>query len=172
VFATNFAYQIPGGRSRWYGGWEWSGIATARTGLPLNVSITRAASAVKDGNTLSTQRPNLVPGVPVYLDYGATGRWLNAAAFAIPAAGTWGNLGRNAFRAPGLFQMDTAFTKQTRITEKLGLQVGVQIFNIMNHPQLGAPATNFSSAANFGRITTPINSSPVEFLENTIQETP
>lgn len=161
VFATNFAYQMPGGRSRWYGGWEWSGIATARTGLPLNVSITRAASAVRDGNTLSTQRPNLVPDVPVYLDYGATGRWLNAAAFAIPAAGTWGNLGRNAFRAPGLFQMDTAFTKQTRITEKLGLQVGVQIFNIMNHPQLGAPATNFSSAANFGRITTPVNSSPV-----------
>lgn len=161
VFTTNFSYQIPVGRKRWYGGFEWSGIATARTGLPLNVSITRAASAVKDGNTLSVERPNLVPDVPVYLDYGATGRWLNPAAFSIPAVGTWGNLGRNAFRAPGLFQMDTAVTKQTKLTEKLGLQIGLQIFNIMNHPQLGAPASNFSSSANFGKITAPINTSPV-----------
>ncbi len=161
VFTTNFNYQSPVSRTRWYGGWEWSGIATARTGLPLNVSITRAATAVKDGNTLSVQRPNLVPDVPVYLDYGTTGRWLSPAAFSIPAAGTWGNLGRNAFRAPGLFQMDTAITKQTRLTEKVGVQIGLQIFNLMNHPQLGAPASNFSSTANFGKITAPINTSPV-----------
>lgn len=161
VFAANFAYQIPVARKRWYGGWEWSGIATARTGLPLSVTVTRTAASLLDGNTLSAQRPNLVPGVPLYLDYGTTGRWLNIAAFSAPAAGTWGNLGRNVLRAPGLFQMDTALSKRTRVTERASVEFGVQVFNIMNHPQLGAPAVNTSSTANFGRITAPVNTSPV-----------
>jgi hypothetical protein len=161
VFTSNFAYRIPLARTHWYGGWDWSGIAMARAGLPLNVTVSRKASDVPDGNTLSAERPNLVPGVPLYLDYGSTGRWLNPAAFAAPAVGTWGNLGRNVLRAPGIFQIDTSLTKQTRLSERLGLQFGIQIFNVMNHPQLGAPGANFSSASNFGRITAPINTSPV-----------
>lgn len=161
VFTANFAYQIPFGRKSWYGGWEWSGISTARTGLPVNVTVTRRASDVLDGNTLSAQRPNLVPGVPLYLDYGATSRWINPAAFAVPAVGTWGNFGRNVLRAPGLFQIDTALSKKTRLAERSNLDFGVQLFNILNHPQLGNPAANISSTSNFGRITTPINNSPI-----------
>ena len=161
VFTSNFAYRIPLARTHWYGGWDWSGIATARAGLPLNLTVSRKATDVLDGNTLSAERPNLVPGVPLYLDYGTTGRWLNPAAFAVPAVGTWGNLGRNVLRAPGLFQIDSSLTKQTRLSEQFGLQFGIQIFNVMNHPQLGAPGANFSSASNFGRITAPINTSPV-----------
>ena len=161
VFNANYAYQIPLGRKRWYGGWSWSGIFTARTGLPVNVSITRAANVLPDQNNLSTERPNLVPGVPLYLDYGTTGRWLNPAAFATPAPGTWGNLGRNVVRAPGLFQIDTALSKRTKVSERTALEFGAQIFNIMNHPQLGAPAANISSAATFGLITAPVNTSPV-----------
>jgi hypothetical protein len=161
VFNANYAYQIPLGRKRWYGDWSWSGIFTARTGLPVNVSITRAANALPDQNNLSTERPNLVPGVPLYLDYGTTGRWLNPAAFTTPAPGTWGNLGRNVVRAPGLFQIDTALSKRTKVSERTALEFGAQIFNIMNHPQLGAPAANISSAATFGLITAPVNTSPV-----------
>jgi hypothetical protein len=161
VFTTNFAYQIPPGRHRWYGDWQWSGIATARTGLPLNVSVTRKATDVLDGNVLGTQRPDLVSGVPLYLDYGATGLWLNPAAFVVPAKGTWGNLGRNVLRAPGLFQIDTALSKRIPIRERVGFDLGVAAFNILNHPQLGAPGANISSTSNFGRILSTVNSSPI-----------
>ncbi|HEY4360041.1 MAG TPA: carboxypeptidase regulatory-like domain-containing protein [Bryobacteraceae bacterium] len=163
VFNANYAYQVPLGRNHWYGGWAWSGIFTAHTGLPVNVSLTRAANTLPDQNNLSTQRPNLVPGVPLYLDYATTGRWLNPAAFAMPAAGTWGNLGRNVLRAPGGFQIDTALSKRVRLTEQTSLEFGAQIFNIMNHPQLGAPSSNGWSAtsSSFGRITAPVNTSPV-----------
>jgi hypothetical protein len=41
------------------------------------------------------------------------------------------------------------------------VEFGVEAFNILNHPQLGVPAANISSSSNFGRITTPINTSPV-----------
>jgi hypothetical protein len=161
VFTANFAYQVPFARNHWYGGWQWSGISTARTGLPLNVSVTRKATDVPDGNVLSTQRPDLVPNVPLYLDYGTTGLWLNPAAFSVPAKGTWGNLGRNVLRAPGLFQIDTSLAKRLRLTERMGLEFGLEAFNILNHPQLGAPAANTSSTSNFGRITSAINTSPV-----------
>lgn len=161
VFTANFAYQIPFAQNRWYGGWQWSGIATARTGLPLNVSVTRKATDVLDGNVLSTERPDLVPGVPLYLDYGTTGLWLNQAAFAIPAKGAWGNLGRNVLRAPGLFQIDTALSKRVRLSERTSLELGAEAFNILNHPQLGASGSNISSTSNFGKITSPINTSPV-----------
>ncbi len=161
VFSANFAYRLPFGRQRWYGGWDWSGISTARTGLPLNVTVTRRAQDLPDANTLSAQRPNLVPGVPLYLDYGTTNRWLNLAAFATPSPGQWGNLGRNALRAPSLFQLDTALTKQTSLKENLRADFGVQLFNLTNHPQLGNPAVNISSTSNFGRITAPINTSPI-----------
>jgi hypothetical protein len=161
VFNANFAYQVPLARGRWYGGWQWSGTSTARSGLPFDVTVTRKASDLPDGNALSTQRPDLVPGVPLYLNYGATGRWLNPAAFAIPAPGKWGNLGRGVLRAPGLFQIDTALSKKVRLTERSGLEFGAEVFNLFNHPQLGTPAANISSTSNFGRITAPINTSPV-----------
>ena len=125
------------------------------------MTVTRAATDVLDGNTLSSQRTNLVPGVPLYLDYGTTGKWLNIAAFSAPAKGTWGNLGRNALRAPGLFQFDTALSKKTQLTERTGMEFGIQFFNIFNHPQLGSPAANISSTSNFGRITSLVNSSPI-----------
>ena len=161
VFTANFAYTIPWARSHWYGGWQWSGISTGHTGLPINVSVSRKATDVPDGNVLSTQRPDLVPGVPLYLDYATTGLWLNPAAFKVPAVGKWGNLGRNVLRAPSLFQIDTALSKKTRLTERIGLEFGVELFNILNHPQLGVPSSNISSTSNFGRITSPINTSPV-----------
>ncbi|HEY1949616.1 MAG TPA: carboxypeptidase regulatory-like domain-containing protein [Bryobacteraceae bacterium] len=161
VFTANFAYQIPFARNRWYGGWQWSGTTTARTGLPLNVTVTRAASSVPDGNVLSTQRPNLVPGVPLYLNYSSSGLWLNPAAFSVPANGTWGNLGRDVLRAPGLFQVDMSLSKKTRLVERSALEIGFEFFNIFNHPQLGAPSANISSTSNFGRILAPINTSPV-----------
>ena len=146
VISANYAYQIPFAHNRWFGGWEWSGIAMARTGLPLNVTVTRTAASLPDGNTLSSQRPNLVPGVPLYLDYASTGRWLNIAAFAVPRQG----------RGEIWDAMPCA-----RLTERTSLELGVQVFNVANHPQLGNPATNISSTANFGRITNPINTSPV-----------
>jgi hypothetical protein len=161
AFTANFAYQIPVARNHWYGGWDWSGTATARTGLPFNVSVTRAASALPDGNALSAQRPNLVPGVPLYLDYGTTGLWLNSAAFAVPGAGTWGNLGRDVLRAPAVFEIDTALSKKLRLTEKFGLEFGVQAFNVFNHPLLAAPSANISSTSSFGRITAALNTSPI-----------
>jgi len=116
TITSNWMYELPfgpghrmlssGPLSHILGGWEASGIWMARTGRMLTVTISRSSSAVPDGNT-SYQRPNLVPGVSVYPQGGPTfAQWLNPAAFAIPANGTWGNASRSIAVGPGLAQVD------------------------------------------------------------------
>jgi Carboxypeptidase regulatory-like domain/TonB dependent receptor len=169
-FTSSAIYQLPFGPERKYlagsgvagkvlGGWELSGIGTARTGVPVNVTVSRSANALPDGNSTSPQRPDLVPGVSLVPTGGQTpGNWINPAAFAIPANGTWGNAGRNLVRAPGLWQIDTALTKRNRISEQVGLEFRAEAFNLLNHSQFGLPNANFSALGSFGRITQPLNS--------------
>ena len=74
--SANLTYQLPFGRGRRFlnsngfasailGGWQWSNILYARSGRPVNVTISRSAGAIPDNNTSSTQRPNVVFGANV-----------------------------------------------------------------------------------------------------------
>jgi hypothetical protein len=167
TMTSNWVYQLPFGHGQKYlqsgiasrvlGGWETSGIWTMRTGRMLTVSIARATGAVPDGNT-SAQRPNIVPGVSIYPEGGPTfSQWLNPAAFAIPANGTWGNAGRSIATGPGLAQVDFALQKQNRITEGKSLVFRVEAFNLLNRTQAGNPGTTLTSPATFGVVTTGLN---------------
>jgi hypothetical protein len=167
TITSNWIYQLPFGPGQAYlhsglaskilGGWETSGIWTARTGRMLTVTISRSASAVPDGNT-SNQRPNIVPGVPLYPPGGPTlDQWFNPAAFAIPANGTWGNAGRSIATGPGLAQVDFALQKNTRIAETKAIVFRVESFNIFNRTQAGNPGTTLTSPASFGIVTAGLN---------------
>ncbi len=170
MFNVSAVYELPlgGGRPRLsqsgaaraiLGGWRLSGVGTARTGLPVNVVITRSNLALPDLYSVSgSERPNLVPGVSLIPPGGQTPNdWINPAAFAIPAPGTFGDAGRNLVRAPGLWQIDTALAKTVTFTERLGLQLRAEAFNLFNRAQYGSPQANLSSPLSFGVITTPVN---------------
>ena len=171
TITVNSVYQLPIGPGQRYwraggvagklvGGWELSGIATASTGRPVNITVTRAASDMLDGNR-NNQRPNLVPGVPIYAADQTIANWFNPAAFAVPAKGTWGNLGRYIARGPGYWEMDTALRKRIPITERVGLSFRAEAFNLFNHPAFANPASNISARSSFGRITSVLNSGAV-----------
>jgi hypothetical protein len=141
------------------GGWQISGIGTARSGLPLNVTISRSASALPD-QINSGQRPNYASGQPLYPASGQTvQQWLNPAAFVIPLTGTWGNAGRNLARAPGLWQIDTALQKRLPLSERMSLNLRAEMFNVLNRAQYGSPVVNLSSG-NYGLITGAFNTTP------------
>ena len=113
-----------------------------------------------DGNS-GNQRPNLVPGVSLTPPGGSTPNdWINLAAFAVPASKTWGNLGRNDFRGPALWQIDTALQRRIALRERLALELRGECFNLLNRAQYGNPLADISAPATFGRITTLVNSSP------------
>src|SRR6202000_2176258 len=103
-------------------------------GLPLNVTMSRSATALPD-QINKGQRPDRIPGVSFYPSHQNTSDWLNPAAFATPANGTWGNLGRNAVRAPGLWQIDPALNKRFALTERIGLNFRAEAFNLLNRAQ-------------------------------------
>ena len=142
------------------GGWQVSGILTARTGLPVNILVTRKASDMPDGNSRN-QRPNVVPGVSIYPAHQTIDNWLNPAAFAVPAKGTWGNLGRNVARGPGYWEADIALEKITPVGGKAKVRFRAEAFNVFNHPNFANPAANISATSSFGRITNVLNSGPV-----------
>jgi hypothetical protein len=169
----NGVYQLPFGPGKTFlnsksiasqilGGWTLAGIAFARTGLPINITLTRKSSDLPDGNT-SGQRPNLVPGVPLYPANQTIDNWLDPAAFAIPAKGTWGNLGRFIARGPGGYEIDSSLTKTFKLSEKFGLNFRAAAFNLFNHPMYKNPGSSLGSfsggkpSAGFGKITGILN---------------
>jgi hypothetical protein len=174
TMTMNGVYQLPFGPGRKFlndgiasqllGGWALAGIASARSGLPLNITVTRKASDLPDGNT-SGQRPNLVPGVPLYPANQTIDNWLNPAAFALPAKGTWGNLGRFIARGPGNYEIDSSLTKNFKLSERFGLDFRAAAFNLLNHPMYKNPSSGLGSftgtspkpSASFGKITSILN---------------
>ena len=166
-FTANVVYDLPvgSGRSvlneglagRLLSGFQFSSIAVARTGLPVNVTVARTAASLPDGNTMSPQRPNRVPGVSLIPTRGRTPQhYINPAAFALPANGTFGNAPRNLLRAPGTWQVDTALGKTLLTHDRFALNFRADVFNLFNHAQYGAPSAVFNTAS-FGQITTQIN---------------
>jgi hypothetical protein len=166
TLTSNFLWELPFGTGRRFlnsggvagaifGGWDLSGIWATRTGRMLLVSVTRSSRDLPDGNS-SNQRPDRVPNVPVYPAEQTLGEWLSRSAFAVPARGTWGNLGRNIATGPGVNQWDVALQKTMNISEGHRIAFRAEFFNIFNRAHYGNPTTNISSSS-FGRITGPMN---------------
>jgi hypothetical protein len=163
---ANGIYELPFGEGKRFlnskgwaskilGGWETATLFNARTGLPVNITVSRKAAALPDGNT-SSQRPNLVYGIPIYPANQTITNWFNPAAFATPANGTWGNLGRYMGNGLDHYEIDSSLQKRFRITERANLNFRASAFNLTNHPQYASPSGNASSAS-FGRITSVLN---------------
>jgi hypothetical protein len=120
------------------------------------MTVSRGSGDLPDGNNAS-QRPDVVNGVSPIPANQTPDQWLNIAAFAVPARGTWGNVARNTLRGPGLVQVDLALQKQFRINGTRTFAFRWEAFNLFNRLNLANPGTNISSPAQFGRITGPLN---------------
>ena len=169
LFNLSTVYALPFGVGKKYlsspgiarallANWELSAIGTAQTGLPVNITIDRSNSSVPGLYAVSgSERPDYVAGASLTPSGGSTpNHWINAAAFAIPANGVFGNLGRNAFRAPGIAQLDLGLSKFVAITEQTSIRLRGDLFNATNRAQYGAPNADVS-ASNFGTITTTVS---------------
>jgi hypothetical protein len=189
------------------GGWSLSSLGAYHTGHPLTVGMDLSAGVcypnqitnqfytapnpdgscpgsafastylLPDGNDQTSQRPDLVAGVPLYLSNGkGEAPWINPAAFAAPPVDAngnftrFGNEGNGVLRAPATWQIDLQLEKDTKITERFTLEFAVQAFNIFNHAQLNDPSnltlvydpasasTGFLDAPQFfGVINRPLN---------------
>jgi hypothetical protein len=162
-FTANAVYELPFGPGKAFvhgggalgkivGGWEFSSVGLWHTGHPLTVVMSLPGSKtflLPDGNDQTTQRPDIVPGVSLTKPGGGHNGvpLINNAAFQAPPVDNngnftrFGNEGNGVIRALNSWQIDMALTKETKLSERFSVQFGVQAFNILNHVQLGDPAS-------------------------------
>jgi hypothetical protein len=139
-------------------GWGINGIYTLQSGLPL-VMTDSVNNDHSTGN--GTQRPNIVPGCTIGLHTPAASRrneWFNTACFTQPAAFTYGDAPRTLtnVRGAGINNSDFALFKNTKLTERMGLQFRAEFFNLWNRVQFYEPGQSFGSGT-FGIISTQEN---------------
>ena len=130
-------YELPfGAGNKLIGGWQLSGIATLLSGFPFTPQIGSNRSG--DGDTRNPDRPSVgtVTG-PVLLQKPT--QWFNPNAFVLPAAGTFGNLGRGTLTGPGLADVDLSLVKNTAVSERTSLQFRAEFFNVLNRANFGTP---------------------------------
>lgn len=162
VFSAAVTYDIPSAKSlgaagdAFLGGWSIDGSLHAQSAFPVD-PIARTFTEPTDGTVINV-RPNLITGVPLYIDDATApgGRIINRAAFLVPAVGQSGTLGRNVLRGLPAWQLDFALRRRFTLTEKLNLQLRAEAFNLFNHPNFGAIQTSLTSP-NFGRATNMLN---------------
>jgi hypothetical protein len=162
VFFANFVYQIPFLKNSenkmlktFVGGWEISGIVTAESGAPVNLTIGSYAGGspcIIVPNC--SDRPN-VTGSVIYPH--TVSQWFSVSNFSAPAPGTWGNLGHNAIRGPGRDNWDLSLFKNFLLSESRGssLQFRAEFFNIWNHTQFHGDVGNggLANSINFTSVT-------------------
>jgi hypothetical protein len=132
-------------------GWQASFILSAQTGFPTPVS-----SNLDTTGTGITSRPSWVAGQRGDLDPGLRTwkKWFNTAAFQQASYGAFGTTPRtNAFRLPGLLNVDFSATKAFHFRERSAFQFRAEMFNFFNHynPDPQTVDTGINSAT-FGAI--------------------
>lgn len=156
-FAFSAVYAIPAySRTEWARlitqNWSLSSIYQIQSGMPFTISV--FGDTANSGTVLGENpiRAN-VTGEPVFGPGTHTAdMWFNPAAFATPAAFTFGNVGRNSLSAPGIQTLDLAIARSFHFTERLGFQFRAEAFNALNKTNLGTP-NRFVNTPQFGTIT-------------------
>jgi hypothetical protein len=103
------------------------------------VQTTPLVNVPGGGQSRNVARPDLVAGVDPYI-HNRGWLYLNPAAFAMPAPGTYGNLGRNALRGPSISQLDLTLSKKFPVRESMNIEFRAECFNILNSPVYQVPS--------------------------------
>ncbi len=180
TFNMSLLYSLPYGRGRKFGanaspaaqallgGWEVGGILNARSGVPVNVLVTRpdilyretatglyftgpavgreaVINTPRGGASRNVRRPDLVPGVDPFIKDGGL-LFLNPAAFATPLPGTFGNMERNSVHGPNFRQMDMFFSKKLVAGGRRNVEFRVEVFNLFDTVNFGNPGGTLNAA--------------------------
>jgi hypothetical protein len=168
-FSMSFAYSLPFTGNALVEGWELQGVVTLQSGRPFTVAVHPDIDISNTGRSNlgfgNNDRPN-VAADPA-LDNPTADRWFNAAAFSMPAFGTFGNAGRNILDGPGYQNVNLAVLKHVPIGTGVRLQLRAEAFNLFNHANFDLPDA-FLGSPTFGRILSAQSPRRVQFGVKTI----
>ncbi|MDX2030774.1 MAG: hypothetical protein SF339_08895, partial [Blastocatellia bacterium] len=176
-FSVSYVWELPLGKSKVASGWQVSGFTQIQSGSPFSIfapeqelsSISQYSGVTRGSGgiyRLGFGRPSLCGT----LDQLRTGKsdvtegYFNPAVLCSPTsvAGGYpsnfgiGNLGRNILRGPYQKRFDIGLSKNTSLTEKVGLEFRWDVFNMFNHVNFGNPASDLQDSTDFSRISNTI----------------
>ena len=135
-FVGSAIYDLPFHGNRLVSGWEVAPIVTLQSGNPFSVFLSNSANINGVGGTVT---PTV--SAPVQISGNPLGQWIaNPSVFEQPQpTNVLGNVGRNAFIGPSFLNTDLSLAKNTKLTERMNLQVRADAFDLFNHPNYGDP---------------------------------
>ncbi len=148
VGVISYIWEMPFGRGkpianhgivgRVLEGFQLSGIVTLQSGRAFDVVGTRDSQRVGrvsrpdvNGDPFASSTATFPTATKVFFS--------NPAAFSNPAFDRAGFLGRNFFHGPAFANTDASLSKTTKLTERLGLELRVEVYNLLNHPNFATP---------------------------------
>jgi len=137
--SAGYVYSLPQAPCCWSAlkNWQVSGTLTFQDGMPLNPVY----FATDFANSGTPNRPNVVPGQNPGLPAGQRNadHFFNVNAFSDPAPYTFGDAGRDTLPGPGNAVVDTAVHRRFSIGEQRTIELRGEVFNTLNHPNIGIP---------------------------------
>jgi hypothetical protein len=167
----SFSYDFPNRKGSWErltNGWGINGIVTLQSGQPFHLIYTLDDY---DGSGEFFPKPDVVG--PIKYNYGDPTQFLDLTSLAVPCTLSggnaaqncvfanntnsmhFGNLGRNSLLGPNYRQFDFSVYKNTKLTERLNMQLRFEAYNLFNHPNFASPLyPAFLAAADINGIST------------------
>ncbi len=164
-FVISYIWQVPkvarfghGVANKIINGWDFNGITTIQSGTPFTVLSGKDTSLTAGQQASPLEHADAVPGQNPTLDPNRShndliNEYFNTAAFQLSAEGTFGNVGRNTLRGPGIVDFDFAIFKDFPVSERWGrVQFRNEYFNILNNVNFFNPVNSLSAGGAFGHI--------------------
>jgi hypothetical protein len=131
------------------GGWKLGLLQTYESG-PVFTVVTAANTT--NAFPAGPLRPNLLRDASLPSDRRAITRWFDTAAFADPAAFTFGNSSRSGLRGASVVTTDATLEKSFAITEHWKFDLRGELYNLLNHTNFSVPGFT-KGAADFGVVS-------------------
>jgi hypothetical protein len=123
------------------GHWSFQGLVLHQSGFALSPGMSTATNG-------EASRPNVIGPIR---KVGKLSEWFNTAAFQAPNFGFYGDAANGTIRGPGYTSANVSLYKTFPIHERLNMQIRVEAFNVLNHPNFNSVDTGFGSAT-YGQV--------------------
>jgi hypothetical protein len=144
------------------GGWIMSGTVYYHTGFPFSLEDAGDFDGEVAGNNGAAGVVLAQPIVAV----ASSCKTPNAQCYSLdqfagqagnPAPTGFGTIRRNSFRGPNYFNTDFSLRKNFKVTERMGLQLGANAYNVLNHPNFQVPNNTTAFGSAFGIIQSTVS---------------